>query len=383
MQRVQNDGRRADCERPAMRPTGEMGGFFMDKLIRGYKPNEFNTPDIFKYKTNLTANARLVYLFLIRHYAIEGDTAPSKNEIAYYLESSKRTVDNAMKELIEVGLVQVIHRKKTPTQNDNNMYIFYHPEQVGFELKTPYEELKYKKQKATKKVRQKSSAKNALLVVQNLHHQENSGAKIALPPQESSIDAGSCDLVVQKLHGTSLLDLDRKIDSEYIPNDHDLSDEEAIKLAFKKYFKVEITDKQAESFVDIAVEQGLTLEEVLAEMEYISKYVKIKTTSAATLYSSLSAGGWAKKKREEATKKQQKPKRRLARKVSLPQSIQKQLEEEEKQKQGEQTVNETKEREHEKDESWKQKEAELREKIRLMNERFKGTKTPPHIDVGV
>jgi DNA-binding transcriptional regulator YhcF (GntR family) len=335
-----------------------MGGFFMkhgDKLIRGYKPSEFNTPDIFKYKTNLTANARLVYLFLIRHYAIEGDTAPSKNEIAYYLECSKRTVDEAIKELIKAGLVQVIHRKKKPKQNDNNMYIFYHPEQVGIELKQPFEELKYKKQKATKKLRQGSAEIAPPEVVQKLHHSETSSAEIALPSEKPNNDADFAKQVVQKLHGTSLLDLDRLIDSET-----EYSDEQIVKIAFKEYFKEEISDKQAESFVDVAVEQALSLQEIVAEMDYIVGNVKIKTTAAATLYSSLNAGGWAKKKKEEAEKKPVKPKRRLARKPNrLPESIQSE----------EQDPGETNELPLS-EEELAQKQAAIKEKLRRMNERL-------------
>jgi predicted transcriptional regulator len=335
-----------------------------DKLIRGYKPNEFNTPDIFKYKTNLTANARLVYLFLIRHYAIEGDTAPSKNEIAYYLECSKRTVDEAIKELIKAGLVQVVHRKKKPKQNDNNMYIFYHPEQVGMELKQPFEELKYKKQKATKKLRQGSANFAPLEVVQNLHHSKSGSAEIAPPSQESNNDAGFDEQVVQKLHGTSLLDLDRLIDS-----DTEYSDEQIIKIAFKEYFKEEISDKQAESFVDVAVEQALSLYEIIVEMDHIVRNVRIKTTAAATLYSSLNAGGWAKKRKEEAEKKSEKPKRRLVRgkpktdKASgLPKTLKWQLDE------GEQEPKKYNE------EELADKQASIQEKLRLMNERLHASK---------
>jgi predicted transcriptional regulator len=297
------------------------GDFIMGKMVLGYKPNQFTTPDVFKYEMSLYAKS--VYVFLQRCYTVEGETVPSKNEIAYYVGCSKRKVDDAVKELEEAGLIQIIKRKKGPKENDTNMYIIYHPEQIQeLEQLPPYEEVKYKK----KKKNQKPSAGDAppKNLVQEMHYPEKSGAGDALPPEKASNDAGSQKNLVQEMHGTRLLDLDSKIDSN-------ISDDEEIKLAFKKHFKEEISDKQAESFVDIAVEKGLSLEEVISEMEYISKRVKIKTTAAATLYSSLNAGGWAKKKREEASQRPKKPKHRLVRRKpktsDLPEAIASQLEE--------------------------------------------------------
>lgn len=343
------------CESSSWRQGADQEeDFFMGKMILGYKPNQFTAPDIFKY--DISHYAKFTYVYLQRHFTVEGEVAPSKKEIAYYIDCSKRKVDDAIKELEEVGLIQIIRRKKGPKENDTNLYIIYHPEQIeGIKLLPPYEEIKYKKKK------QKPNAGDALPknLMQEMHYPEKPNAGDALPLEDRRNNTDSNKNLVQEMHGTRLLDLDREIDSNPIPDDSNLSDEEMIKIAFRKHFKEEISDKQAESFVDVAVEQGLSLEEVIDEMKYIEQKVTIKTTAAATLYSSLSAGGWAKKKQEEAAKKEQKPKRRLVRKKpeKLPEMLRLQMEEQ----QPPEPVN---------SEESNERIANIQAKLKQMNEKF-------------
>lgn len=323
----------------------------MAKMILGYKPNQFTAPDIFKY--DISHYAKSVYVFLQRCYTVEGETAPSKNEIAYYVACSKRKVDDAIKELEEVGLIQIIRRKKSPKVNDTNLYIIYHPDQIEeLKLLVPYEEIKYAKKK------QKSGAGDALpkKVVQEMHYPEKGGAQDALPFEESRNDADSQKKLVQEMHGTISTSLD--IDSL---EDSSISDEEIIKKTFKEHLKEDISLKQAEAFVDVALEKALSLDEVIDEIQYIAKHVKIKKTASGTLYTSLNEGGWSKKKREEAEKvkqEQRKPKRRLTRKPSgsdLPQSLREQ---------------QAQPAAPEQEQDWSDQEAEIRAKLKELNRKF-------------
>lgn len=327
----------------------------MGKMILGYKQNQFTAPDIFKYDISLYA--KLTYVFLQRYYVVEGEVAPSKNEIAHYLGCSKRKVDDAIKELEEVGLIQIVRRKKGPKENDTNLYIIYHPEQIeGLKLLPPYEEIKYTKKK------QKPSAGDALPknLVQEMHYPEKSSAGDALPTDEARNDADSDKNLVHDLHSTISLSLE--LDSI----DESLSDEEIIKIQFKKHLKEDISIKQAETLVEAALQQGLSLDEVIEEIEYIAKNVKIKKTAAGTLYTSLSEGGWAKKKREQAEREkqeEQKQKHRLVRKKKemprnkkLPEALRMQLEGEEQQPAPVVDMEE--------------KQRQIREKLKEMNNRF-------------
>jgi hypothetical protein len=338
------------------------GGFFMDKMILNYKPNQYSAPDIYKY--DLGKHAKNVYNYLHRHFSVEGNNAPSKNEMAYYIGFSKRTIDEGINELNKVGLIQIIPQIDRKGQHSNT-YLINHPEQVeGLKLLPPYTEIKMKNTKASKKKPSADIAPHA-----DYASRKNSGGADIAPPH-ANIARGTeneekqevSDTPVQNMHpftSNSLVEV-----SNSLVEDDQITDEELIQTKFLKTVGKEISFEQAEKMVEKAAEKGLSLEEVYDEIEYTAK--KARSNPAGHLFTSLSKGGYYKtKKQKEAQKKETQSKRKrlarrpIKRKPDLPESIQ--SEEQETGETNELPLSE---------EELAQKQAAIKEKLRLMNERL-------------
>lgn len=279
----------------------------MSKMIRGYKKEEFHTPDVFSI--DMSEHAKITYMYLQRLMDVEGDVSPSHNEVAHYCGFSQSTAKRAIKELENMDLIKIINRKKSHKENDTNLYVVYHPKQIEtLKMLATWEEVKFKKK-----------GKKKPMVTQTLPLKTHGHTDHTLKPMVTQTPP-SCETSdikgFEKTHGhtdqvTSLLD---RLDSLVL--DSTLSDQEIIKISFKEIFKTEINSKQSDSFIDIASEVDLSIQEVIEEMMYIQKEVKIKTTPDRVLYKSLVAGGWLKKKKEEESKKEQEkqvPKKKLKR----------------------------------------------------------------------
>jgi hypothetical protein len=146
-----------------------------DQIILNYKPDNYNAVDIFKY--DLPRNLKYVYSYLERHIKIEGSRCPIKEEIAYYTDFGKRAVDEIIKELEKVGLVEIIPQIESTGQK-SNIYLLNHPDQVGIKELTPFVEVHAKKLAEKKQKKSAKSAPRKNSAMQNLH----SGDAKSAPP---------------------------------------------------------------------------------------------------------------------------------------------------------------------------------------------------------
>lgn len=339
----------------------------MDKMILNYKPNQYSAPDIYKY--DLGKHAKNVYNYLHRHFSVEGNNAPSKNEMAYYIGFSKRTIDEGINELSKVGLIQIIQQIDEKGQHSNT-YLINHPEQVeGMKLLLPYAEVKMKKIEAAKKKPSANIAPHAKYAPR-----ENTGDAKYAPPY-ANIARGTeneekqevSDTPMQNMHpftSTSLV-----LDSNSLVEDASITDEELIQTKFLKTVGKEITFEQAEKMIEKASEQDLSLEEVYEEIEYTAK--KACINPAGHLFTSLSKGGYYKtKKQKEAKKKEvkQKPRHRLARKPKIDQPSGSGLPE------SFESQSAAPEPQQEDLEDWSKQQADIKAKLEEMNKRFEQSK---------
>ncbi len=63
-----------------------------------------------------------VYSCLVRHSDKDGSCFPSRSTIANECCMDKKTVDSAIKALIDRGLIQKIHRHRTDGTKTSNLY---------------------------------------------------------------------------------------------------------------------------------------------------------------------------------------------------------------------------------------------------------------------
>jgi hypothetical protein len=116
----------------------------MENMQRGWKKEEFSSPDLI-WMLDLSGQVveknrvvkvsghapKLVYLYLVRCLDIDQRVMPSRKTIARFTQLSESTVKRALKILVNFGLIEIIHRFKEGTkENDTNYYIVYHPKQV-------------------------------------------------------------------------------------------------------------------------------------------------------------------------------------------------------------------------------------------------------------
>ena len=116
----------------------------MENMQRGWKKEEFSSPDLI-WMLDLSGQVveknrvvkvsghapKLVYLYLVRCLDIDQRVMPSRKTIARFTQLSESTVKRALKVLVNFGLIEIIHRFKDGTkENDTNYYIVYHPKQV-------------------------------------------------------------------------------------------------------------------------------------------------------------------------------------------------------------------------------------------------------------
>jgi hypothetical protein len=121
----------------------------MENMQRGWKKDEFSSPDIIwlidlngqvvevvKGEPRIInvggASVKLVYLYLVRCLDIDQRVMPSHKTIAKWTQLGVSTVKRCLRVLADYGLIEIINRfKEGSKENDTNYYIIHHPSQVA------------------------------------------------------------------------------------------------------------------------------------------------------------------------------------------------------------------------------------------------------------
>ena len=93
------------------------------KLDKGY----YKVPDAIHLQENMTSNALIVYIYLCRCSDKNNQCFPSYRDIAEKCFMGERTVERAIKQLINNGLIIKENRKTKRGGKSSNLYTVYHP----------------------------------------------------------------------------------------------------------------------------------------------------------------------------------------------------------------------------------------------------------------
>ena len=253
------------------------------RLVRGWKKDEFSTPfAIFQVGSPILDTKSLAtYIYLVSRLEMDGKAIPSFSDIAKACCFSVKTAERAIERLEKVGLIKRIHRWKGPKQKDSNLYIIYHPEQIGL----------------------------------NIKDNKNRGTDNLTVGSGQNDDRGTDNLTDNICQSVGLS----------VSQSNDPSDQ--IKLYWKKAFNENIDELALEEILSF----DLSIDKVKEIIRKVALYIDIKTNPFAVVIRAVAAAAqgkeWQWNENSRKVSKKQWKKKRDDTGEKLPKAIQKQDEE--------------------------------------------------------
>lgn len=153
----------------------------MDKVRKDERKNWFFSYNMI-FAMELSCHAKLIYMYLCRCADSEAQSFPSRNTIAQNCSISLTSVKNAMRELLNIGLLAKEEQFRPDKSQTSNLYTIF-PE--PYEREAANTESKTEPEIVTEAIIDSKNNSEPSIV-----HSDREGAKYALPQSNNNPHAG-------------------------------------------------------------------------------------------------------------------------------------------------------------------------------------------------